>query len=178
MKTVLALVALLGLSMAPALADRTSWPQIASLEAGIICPPEPVGSAPAPGTLAGVTHIIAQEPTFVSKGRLVPAVLGVGFGVKAQAETTGGIEPVNMVLTHPAMGRDQVTSQNFTTRISGSDPSFTFYQFDYGYELVTGTWQFTAMSGDTVLYTVSFDVVDPRQVPGLADVCGYRDLLS
>lgn len=178
MKAVLASIFALGLSQAPALAEVMSSSQIISVEAGVICPPEPVGTVPAPGTLAGVTHIIAQEPEFVATGQQVPAVLGVGFGVKAQAANADGIEPVNMVLTHPAMGRDGVTSQNFMTRISGRDPSLTFYQFDYPYELVTGIWQFTAMAGETVLYSVSFDVVDPRQVPKLADVCGYRDLLS
>jgi len=34
------------------------------------------------------------------------------------------------------------------------------------------------MSGDTILYSVNFEVVDPRQIPELADVCGYQDLLS
>ena len=178
MKAVLALIFTLALPMAPALAEVMSSSRIASLEAGVICPPEPIGTAPAPGTLAGVTQIIAQEPEFVATGQQVPAVLGVGFGVKAQATNANGIEPVNMVLTHPAMGRDGVTTQNFMTRISGNDPSLTFYQFDYPYELVTGTWQFTAMAGETILYTVSFEVVDPQQVPKLANVCGYLDLLS
>lgn len=178
MKPVLALCVLLGLSMTPALADDVSAAPITFLETGIICPPEPIGSAPAPGTLAGVTHVLGQEPEFVAKTRQVPAVLGVGFGIKAQAGNADGISAVNMVVTHPAMGREGVTSQSFMTRISGNGTSLTFYQFDYAYELVTGTWQFTAMSGDTILYSVNFEVVDPRQMPELADVCGYQDLLS
>ena len=178
MRAVYAVIFTFGVSLAPALAEVMPSSQIASVEAGVICPPDPIGTTPAPGTLAGETHIIAQEPEFVATGQKVPAVLGLGFGVKARAANAEGIEPVKMVLTHPAMGRDAVTSQNFLSRISGNDPSLTFYQFDYPYELVTGIWQFTAMAGDTILYSVSFEVVDPRQMPDLADICRYQDLLS
>lgn len=178
MKPTYTLTAVLCLSVSFASADIAASSAIASLEAGIVCPPEPIGSSPAPGTVAGTTHIIAEEPEFVSTVRQVPAVLGVGFGVKAQAVAAEGIEGVNMVLTHPELGDTNATVQTFATRISGSDPSLTFYQFDYSYELVLGTWEFTAMSGDEALYSVSFEVVDPRALPQLANACGYLELLS
>ncbi|MCK0096876.1 DUF3859 domain-containing protein [Yoonia sp. F2084L] len=178
MKPTYTLTAVLCLSMTVASADIATSSEIASLEAGIVCAPDPIGSVPAPGTVAGTTHIIAEEPDFVSTTRQVPAVLGVGFGVKAQAVATGGLDGINMVLTHPKMGATNATMQTFATRISGSDPSLTFYQFDYSYELVLGTWEFTAMSGDQALYSVSFEVVDPRAVPQLANACGYLELLS
>ena len=151
---------------------------IASLEAGLICPPETVGSAPAPGTLAGTTHIIDQEPPFVANTRRVPAVLGLGFGVKSQSTDRVGLDDVTMVVSHPPMGDRGVTVQEFQTRISGDSPSITFYQFDYAYELVPGTWQMTAMSGETALFSVNFEVVAPRDAMDLAGVCAGLDLLS
>lgn len=153
-------------------------PDISVIEAGIICPPETVGSSPAPDTIAGTTHIIDEEPPFVSTTRVVPAVLDIGFGVKAQTPIEGGINQITMVVTHPAMGDTGAESQSFLTRISDVEPSLTFYQFDYSYELLPGPWTMTAMRDDEVLYQVDFEVVPPDVVPELAGACGYEDLLS
>ena len=165
-------------TITPALADIGSSDALASLEAGIVCAADPIGSAPAPGTVAGVTHIIATEPEFVTNTRKVPAVLDIGFGVKAQSANPDGTDAVTVLVTHPKMGQTGATEQTFLTRISGSDPSLAFYQFDYAYELVLGTWQLTASAGDEVLYSVTFEVVDPTEIPELAGVCGFEELLS
>jgi hypothetical protein len=149
-----------------------------SFEAGVICPPETVGTAPAPGTVAGVTNQIAEDPPFVSTGRRVPAVLGVGFGVKAMATDGNGIDNVTMRVTHPPMGPDKVTVQTFQTRISGLDPSLTFYQFDYSYEVLQGKWTMEAIKDDKTLYRTSFDVVPAQKLPELAMVCGFENMLS
>lgn len=162
----------------PARAENLQSPAITYLQAGILCGPETIGSTLAPGTIEGATHIIADEPDFISDAQVVPAVLGLGFGVKAQTALAEGIDSVDITVTHPAMASAGVTTQSFPTRISGADPSLIFYQFDHSYELVQGTWQFTARAGDETLYAVTFEVVDPRLVPGLANQCGYVDLLS
>ena len=159
-------------------ADALASALIASVEAGIICPPSDMGSAPAPDTLAGTTHILTEEPPFAAAGTRVPAVLGLGFGIKSQSTDPTGIVGVTMVVTHPPMGASGATTQRFQTSISGQAPSLTFYQFDHKYELVLGTWTMTAFAGEEALFSVSFDVVDPRQLPELASVCNYLDLLS
>ncbi len=173
---------ILMLNPAFALAEATgnvlTGSKIAGLEAGVICPPEPVGSSPAPGTLAGTTHIIDEDPPFVSNTQTVPAVIGIGFGVKALAADLGGLQDVVLVVTHPPMRKEKVSTQSYQTRISGHAPSLTFYQFDYAYELVIGPWKMTAMQGDTILYQTSFEVVPPQKVPELAGACGYEHLLS
>lgn len=178
MKSAISFIVAFCLTASAAVADLAASSDIASLEAGIVCAPEPIGATPAPGTVAGTTHVIETEPDFVSTTRRVPAVLGVGFGVKSRSAAPDGIDDITMVVTHPAMGDADTTQQNFVTRISGADLSLTFYQFDYAYELVLGTWQFTAMSDGKALYSVTFEVVDPRQLPELAGVCGYLELLS
>lgn len=151
---------------------------IISLEAGVICPPPTIGSAPAPGTVAGTTHIIDDAPPFVSASRKVPAVLGIGFGIKALAADDFGIEDVTVVVTHPPMGADQVEAQQFGTRISGVSPSITFYQFDYDYELLHGDWTVTGIADGRALYSVTFEVVPPGDLPELARICGFQDMLS
>ncbi len=164
------------LAQAP-LPDTTS-DQIAQIDAGVICAPETTGTAEAPGTVAGTTHLIAEEPPFAAITRVVPAVLGVGFGVKSRSETPMGLSPVMMTVTHPPMGNDSVTTQTFETTIRGADASLTFYQFDFDYELLPGIWQMTATYNETVLYRTTFEVVSPDLVPELARICGFEDLLS
>lgn len=157
--------------------DTTS-DAMARIESGVICAPETTGVLEAPGTIAGTTHLIAEEPPFVAVTRRVPAVLGIGFGVKALSADINGIDDVLMTVTHPPMGPDGVTTQTFETIIRGTDPSLTFYQFDFDYELVTGVWQFEASQGGTVLYRTTFEVLRPEQVAELAQVCGFEELLS
>ena len=162
-------------SAAPA--DVTG-PLIGHLESGIICPPPSVGDTPAPGTVAGVTHLVDEDPPFVSRSHRVPAVTGIGFGVKSMTASLRGLTDVTMTVTHPPMGKDRVTQQTFQTRIDGTSPSLTFYQFDYAYELVQGPWQLEATKDGEVLYRATFDVVSPQDAPELARVCGFEELLS
>ncbi|MCC7320979.1 MAG: DUF3859 domain-containing protein [Rubellimicrobium sp.] len=151
-------------------------PRIGFLEAGVVCSPAATGTIPAPDTIAGVTNLIDEAPPFVSTGRLVPGVLGVGFGVKS-APAGGGEIPVTMTVTHPPMGPEGVTHQSYPTTIT-DNPSISLYDFEFAYEIVPGDWSFAATTGKDVLFTVHFTVVDPREVPDLAGVCGYEDLLS
>ena len=150
---------------------------IGSFSAGIFCAPEVVGTNPAPDTLAGVTNIIEEAPEFVSTGRRVPAVSGMGFGVKSRAKGAP-LTFVTIVVTHPPMGDGGATSQSYITNIGSEGSSLTMYQFDFDYELVEGPWSITAYEGDETLFRASFTVVAPQLVPELASVCGYENLLS
>ena len=151
---------------------------MASVEAGVICAPETTGILDAPDTVAGTTHIIAEEPPFVAVTRRVPAVLGIGFGIKSRTVDFAGLESVIMTVTHPPMGDGGATSQSFATTIRGTDPSLTFYQFDFDYELLPGIWQMTAASDGDILFRTTFEVLPPEQVPELAEICGFEELLS
>ena len=150
---------------------------VAEFESGVICPPPTTGERVAPGPVAGVTHVIEENPPFVSVANQVPAVKGIGFGVRASVVFAEGM-PVTMVVTHPPMGEDGVTSQEFTSHLSGESRSITFYQFDYAYELLVGRWTMQALSGDTVIYATEFDILPPDEVPELAGICGFENLLS
>lgn len=175
------LALLLCLITAPALAEsvkRATSPAIARLETGVICPPPAVGVSEAPDTVAGTTHLIDEDPPFISNGHQVPAVMGIGFGAKAMAQASLGIDNITMTVTHPPMGADGVTEQRFLTRISGLDTSLTFYQFDHSYEVLVGTWTMTASKDGELLYQTSFEVVPPQKLPELAAACGFENLLS
>jgi Domain of unknown function (DUF3859) len=152
-------------------------PRLSSFKAGIFCAPKVVGTAPAPDTVTGFTNIIDNTPPFVSSGRNVPAVLGMGFGVLAGSKDQMLLD-VLIVVTHPPMGDTGVTRQSFYNEITSFGDSMTLYQFDYAYELVEGPWTITATQGDEVLFRAGFTVVPPAMVPELAGVCGYEGLLS
>lgn len=148
-------------------------------EGGILCATQTDTTRAAPDTVAGTTHVVEEAPPFVSNGRFVPAVLGIGFGVRAGLTGDQGQEGVLMSVTHPPFADGGVTEQSFYTYVgSATDPGITFYQFDYGYELALGDWTMTASVNGVTLYETTFTVVPPAALPELAGVCGYTDLLS
>lgn len=152
-------------------------PLMASFKAGIFCAPKVVSTVPAPDTVAGVTNVIKEVPPFVSAGRNVPAVLGMGFGTLSGSKQ-GILLDVLVVVTHPPMGDAGITRQSYYSEITNVGESMTLYQFDYDYELVQGAWTITATKGNDLLFRAGFTVVPPQQVPELAGVCGYENMLS
>ena len=164
---------------ASAAEDDFVSPMIGLFEAGVLCAQEGGTVRSAPDTLAGNTYVVEGAPHFVSTDRLVPAVLGIGFGVRSGLASDLGQDGVLMSVTHPPMEGSGVTQQSFTTAVGSRDvPNVTFYQFDYGYELALGDWTMTASFGGVTLYETTFTVVPPSALPELAGVCGYLDLLS
>ncbi len=153
-------------------------PSVQAMKAGIICAPLVIGTNPAPDTVAGVTNIVEGDPQFISNGRQVPAVLGIGFGVKAQVAGGADLYDVTVTVSHPPMGNAGITRQTYPTAISGSALSLILYQFDFDYELVQGPWTIEAAQQGNVILHVEFEVVAPQTVPQLATVCGFENLLS
>jgi len=172
-RMLLALVLIAG----PALAQDTLTSAIAELQAGVICAPEVISTVPAPDTVAGVSNIIDADPEFVTAGRVVPAVIGIGFAIKARSAKRD-YPFVTMVITHPPMGDAGATRQSYDSSIGRDALSLTAWQFEYDYELVPGPWTISAYDGEALLFTVAFDVVPPAMLPELASRCGYEDLLS
>lgn len=177
MRLTLLLLLIFATPLAAQSPDKTS-PRLSYLETGVICPPPSMGQAPAPGTVAGTTHLIDVEPPFISNARRVPAVLGIGFGAKAMTSDMFGLSDVKITVTHPPMGPDKTVQQTFLSRIDAVEPSLTFYQFDFDYELVQGIWQIEASQNGDILYRTTFEVVAPEAMPELARICGFENLLS
>ncbi|SLN29186.1 DUF3859 domain-containing protein [Pseudooctadecabacter jejudonensis] len=159
--------------------DAFQSPLLGLFEAGVLCAQDEGTSRAAPDTVAGTTHVVTRAPEFISDGRLVPAVIGVGFGVRSGLRDGMMQDGVTMTVTHPPFAGSGATQQSFQTRIgSDTDPGITFYQFDYDYELALGDWTMTASLGAVTLYEVTFTVVPPETLPNLADACGYQNLFS
>lgn len=148
-------------------------------EAGVLCAPTTSDSRTAPDTIAGQTHIVDGTPPFVSNGRVVPAILGIGFGSLAGMASDSGLEGVTISFTHPPFDGHTARKQSFQSYIGpADDPSITYYQFDHPYELALGEWVMSAAHDGEVFYRASFTVVPPAALPKLAAACGYLDLIS
>lgn len=152
-------------------------PLIGFFEAGVLCAQDGGTVREAPDTVAGTTHVVEDAPPFVSNGRVVPAVLGIGFGVRAGLESPLTLDGVTMTVSHPQF--KGATEQSFLTTLgTKDDPGITFYQFDEPYELALGDWTMTASYEGTVFYQATFTVVPPAALPELAGACGYLDLIG
>ena len=153
-----ALALLLGAG-APAMADEISG-QVSRWQAGVICASQ-FGNGARP----------AEDIAFVAQTQVVPAVVGMGFGVRAQAQAPTGVA-VTIVVDHPPFTPGGPTQQTYPTTMSGSAMSGFFYRFENQQEAAVGTWRVSALSGQTVLYSLDFDVVPPRANDGLLAACG------
>ena len=157
---------------APALAEPappTAGPELATLKAGVFCALQAMDQTPAPGTLSGWIHVPEGEIDFHWPDRqVVPAALGLAFGVKARLAP--GLTTVDAQMRVYRPGSD--TPEYWASGFSEFEESFAFFRFDTEAELVTGTWRFEAWQGEQQLYSVAFDVVPAAAVPELVEACG------
>lgn len=151
--------------------------EISRFAAGLSCTPLIIGETPAPNTISGFTNRIESFDGFTHTSRRVPAVLGVSFGVQAQTKLQD-YPFVTMVVTHPPMGEHGIEVESWQTSLSMLGPRVSLFSLEHDYELVPGTWSFEARDGDDVLYRAVFEVVPPQDVPELATICGFENLLS
>lgn len=153
-----AFAALLAAGAGAASAD-TIGTGIGQWQAGAICPS---------GFAAG------GNIPFIAQTQTVPAVVGMGFGVKAQAANPAGYGQVTITVRHPPFTAGGPTAQSFQTSMSGSALSAFYYRFEDASEAQPGTWTVQATVGGTVLYSLDFDVVRPRANDGLLRACGIE----
>lgn len=131
---------------------------------GPFCAIETVDHQVAEDTISGVLNLVETTPTLYSHGPLVPAQIGIGFGVLIDvAPDFAG--PATVVTTHPPMGPNGVTRQTWTTDYVTGDTSYNGFTFEYDYELVKGPWSISASNNGRLIYEAYFTVVDPMTLP-------------
>lgn len=143
---------------------------VLELRRGIICAPPEAGRRAAPGTLSGWIHVPDSPLVMRAEGARVPAVLGMGFGVRF---TLAGDQPypLRYVVSHPPMPPGGEVEQVWHGLVAPGGPEQVFYQFDLVQELLPGRWSIAAFSGTQELFHAAFDVVTPETLPALADLC-------
>ena len=144
---------------------------------GSFCSMEPTSEVVAEDTIAGTISNYSERPEFIWSGTTVPAVLGLSFGVhvKVALPLEG---PVRFHVAHPPMGPEGTTEQSWIGSLSADDLLYIGFSFDHDYERVTGPWTLSARSGDILIYEITFDVVDPKNLVAITMACGGEALLS
>ncbi len=137
---------------------------IAEIEYGLICNAQITGTTDAPDTDSGSVNILSGGVTFTSHSIIVPAILGVSFGVKSRTGQ-GPIEDVTIRVTHPPLIGTGTTEQSWQGYMQSSQLLAQLYKFEFPSELALGTWTISAYKGEVLLYSVPFTVVSPANAP-------------
>lgn len=174
MSTLALILSPLAASAQTTVADKVS-PLIGRFAAGLTCSMDSLGRQTATDTVNGAVSLV-DDQDFISTGRQVPAVLGLGFGVKAQLADPFAIRTVTISVTHPPMGPEGVMRQSWQMQLNGIRTQLTSFRFEDAFELVIGDWTISAVQGDLTLYRVAFTVVPIADFPGLADLCAQEDV--
>lgn len=124
-------------------------------QAGVICP--------------GATNVRTAE--FVAQTRVIPAVRGIAFGVRAQAVDPTGIGGVTVTVTHPPFVGSGETVSTFNADVTGNGLSGFYYRLDRDQEVVPGEWVFDARAAGELVYSVSFRTYAPDVTDGLLREC-------
>ena len=144
-------------------------PLVAEMEVGVFCALQAMDQRPAPGTVSGWIHVADDEITFHWPDRqVVPASLGLAFGVKAQLRPGAAAPFAEMRVFRPGSEVPEVWDTGF----GDLGPSIAFFRFDHDHELIPGPWRFEAWDGTALLYTVEFEVVPAEALPEIALACG------
>lgn len=144
---------------------------IDSLVYGVYCAEAPVDLEQAPETAAGVVNIVPAIPEMRAVTTLVPAQIGIGFGVVVQAREGVVLDPATITITHPPYPDTGIEVERWVTSIDGEGPGLIGFSFELATELVTGPWSFEAEHQGDVIFRVAFEVVPPALLPDLAQGC-------
>lgn len=152
-------------------------PRVSTLVAGLFCAPPEGERRPAPDTIAGWIHAPDAPVEMIAEGQVVPAVIGLGFGVRYLRADDQDAR-VHYTVTHPPMPPSNLTEQSWDSPVSAGYIDSAFFQFDIEDELQPGDWSFRASIGGEQLFDVGFTVRPASELPHLAALCRGGTLLS
>ena len=144
---------------------------LADMVYGAYCAQEPEREDPAPETASGTINIVPAIPDFQFRQKIIPAQIGIGFGVLASAPPGVLLDPVTVTVTHPPYPDSGITSERWVTDVDDG-PNLMGFSFDRASELVQGEWTFSAVTPDgEELFFISFEVVAPELMPQIISTC-------
>lgn len=151
---------------------------IEEIEYGLVCNTQTTGRENAPDTDVGTVSVLKGGVSFASHSTVIPAILGVSFGVKSRSSGEP-IDDVTIRVTHPPLKETGTTEQSWQGYIDSSQLLAQLYKFEIPSEQVTGEWVISAYKGENLLYSVPFTVVRPVDAPThLKQLCKGDDFTS
>ncbi len=173
---ILTVLAAAATAVLPAAAGASlAAPGAAAATYGYFCARNPVAEIPAEDTISGTVSLIEGPPRLIRQGPLVPAQIGVGFGVIFDL-SPGAAGPVTVEVTHPPMGPQGVTRETWVSSATGVDGNYVGFTFDLPYEVREGRWSFRGTANGRMVFEASFDVVSPG--PALPVFCPTEPVIS
>ncbi|QPM91014.1 DUF3859 domain-containing protein [Pseudooceanicola algae] len=139
-------------------------------EAGVYCPVDHVGRAAAPDTESGYILLMEGDQRVALHSRVVPASLGISFGVRIRHAPGAPMGNYRMVVTHPPYGPRNISVESWDPNIS-TGWGVRSFQFEYDRELQVGPWSMELYQGDDLLMRQSFQVVPPQEAPEAIEIC-------
>lgn len=131
---------------------------------GVMCSPQVVDRAVAPNTALGYTNVVAEVPKFNFQQQVVPAALGVSFGVSF---TSGrALAGVRNLTFRPG----NATPDMYYSDLSAKS-TYRGFGFETPDELVLGQWRLESWQGEELLYRVDFEVVSAQSLPDIEAQC-------
>lgn len=155
----------------------TLSPQVTMLVPGLFCAPEDRNRRDAPDTLAGYVYEPLEPVEMVAEGQLVPAMIGLGFGVRFALSDTDNVA-LQYTVTHPPMPPSNTTVQRWDGSLQGGNIGTVFFQFDITAEMQPGDWNLSATRDGAPVFHVGFTVRPASELPGLVGLCQGGSLLS
>ena len=151
------------LSARPSLAETTA-PGAVDFSFGIYCAEEGLEQVEADDTISGVVNLLPYTPVFVRRTPIIPATIGIGFGVHVTVlpEFTG---TAVIETRHPPMGPNGIMVETWVTDFSADRVAHNGFTFEHPYELVQGDWSISASINGRLIYHVDFTIVDPGFAP-------------
>ena len=151
---------------------------VAEIEYGLICNTRITGTTDAPDTDSGSVNVLTGTINFTSHGTVVPAILGLSFGVKSRT-SEDSINEVTIRVTHPPLIGTGTTEQSWQGYMQSSQLLAQLYKFEDPSELAIGTWVISAYKNETLLYSIPFTVVSPADAPAyLKNLCKGENMSS
>lgn len=145
---------------------------IQQLDFGVICDYLPQGTdVTAPETNAGKVRQGGTPVVFDITTDIVPARIGVAFGIRMLAEESAGRRTVTMVTRHPSFGPGYLDQESWPSQITGGVPSARYFVFEFDYEMTPGSWQMDVLLDGRLIASKAFTVVDPAMMPNAPDPC-------
>lgn len=125
-----------------------------------------IGVTPAPNSEAGYRSISSSE--FIKATTVISPELGYGLGFEYLVKTPKEVSrlEIEIVGVHPKMINShgkEILTQSYTEElflVDGVAYDSVIYWFSKPYEIVSGNWNFTIKSGNTILASQTFFVDD------------------
>lgn len=147
-------------------------PPILAMDYGAICDYLPRGvDVPAPDTNAGKVRRGGTALSFDVATDVIPARIGIAFGIRLLMDEAAGVRTVMMVTRHPSFGPGYMEQESWPSTITGGIPSSRYFFFEFDYELAPGAWVMDVYLDDQLVARKGFTVVDPDTFTGAPDPC-------